>query len=369
VFLDRELERKAEMKLSEETNEEWERRKAVLMGKRSGVVPLSNIKSYFVSIDSGVLYGIMREIGPKFSVSREDFTGENRETHWKRISDSKRLKVSKQNVFTGKIETDGVALCVHDRRLKTDRPVPPLASPVTRDEENKEEERAIQEVEDNDLVVDVTKDEDKKTADPAMQEVEHNDLVVGVTKDEDKKAADPAMQEVEHNDLVVGVTKDENEKTAGPSMQEVEHNDLVVSVTKDENKKAADPAMQEVEHNDLVVGAVKNEENKKAGSEKQKVQDKDVVVGTDPGSTNTITIAAPKRAEDGTYGNLRQKDIRLLTFSRARFYRESGVINATKKIETWNSGMKEHLEAMSEVTSRGADVRAFRKFMEVRVAH
>jgi len=289
------------------------------MGKRSGVVPLSNIKSYFVSIDSGVLYGIMREIGPKFSVSREDFTGENRETHWKRISDSKRLKVSKQNVFTGKIETDGVALCVHDRRLKTDRPVPPLASPVMRDEENKEEERAIQEVEDNDLVVDVT--------------------------------------------------KDKNEKTAGPSMQEVEHNDLVVSVTKDENKKAADPAMQEVEHNDLVVGAVKNEENKKAGSEKQKVQDKDVVVGTDPGSTNTITIAAPKRAEDGTYGNLRQKDIRLLTFSRARFYRESGVINATKKIETWNSGMKEHLEAMSEVTSRGADFRAFRKFMEVRVAH
>jgi hypothetical protein len=164
VFLDRELERKAEMKLSEETNEEWERRKAVLVGKRSGVVPLSNIKSYFVSIDSGVLYGIMRDIRPKFSVSRKDFTGENRETHWKRISDSKRLKVSKQNVFTGKIETDGVALCVHDRRLKTDRPVPPLASPVTRDEENKEEERAIQEVEDNDLVVDVTKDEDKKTS-------------------------------------------------------------------------------------------------------------------------------------------------------------------------------------------------------------
>ena len=294
MFLDRELERKAEMKLSEETNEEWERRKAFLMGKRFDVVPLSNIKAHFVTNDSRILHGIMRDIRPKFSISRKDFTGENRETHWKSIFDSKRLKVSKQNVFTGKIETDGVAFCVHDRRLKTDRPVPPLASPVTRDEENKEEERAIQEVEDNDLVVDVTKDEDKKTADPAMQEVEDNDLVVDVTKD-------------------------------------------------------------------------KNE--KKAGSEEQKVEDKDFVVGTDPGSTNTITIAAPKRAEDGTYGNLRQKDMRLLTFSRARFYRESGVINATKKIETWKSGMKEHLEAMSEVTSRGADFRAFRKFMEVRVAH
>jgi len=44
VFLDRELERKAEMKLSEETDEEWEIRKAVLMGKQLNVVPLCNIK-------------------------------------------------------------------------------------------------------------------------------------------------------------------------------------------------------------------------------------------------------------------------------------------------------------------------------------
>jgi len=44
VFLNRELERKAEMKLSEETNEEWERRKAFLMGKQLNVVPLCNIK-------------------------------------------------------------------------------------------------------------------------------------------------------------------------------------------------------------------------------------------------------------------------------------------------------------------------------------
>jgi hypothetical protein len=44
-------------------------------------------------------------------------------------------------------------------------------------------------------------------------------------------------------------------------------------------------------------------------------------------------------------------------------------MNARKKVVTWNVGMKEHLEALSEVTSRGADFRAFRKFMEVRVAH
>jgi len=46
VFLDRELGRKAEMKLSEEKNEEWERRKAVLMGKRFDAVPMCKIKSH-----------------------------------------------------------------------------------------------------------------------------------------------------------------------------------------------------------------------------------------------------------------------------------------------------------------------------------
>jgi len=99
------------------------------------------------------------------------------------------------------------------------------------------------------------------------------------------------------------------------------------------------------------------------------VQDNNFVVGADPGNTNIVTIAVPKRAEDGTDGNLRQKDMRLLRFSRARYYRESGIMNARKKIETWNSGMKERLEALSEVTSRGADYEAFRRFMEVRVAH
>jgi len=118
VLLDRELEREAEMKLSEETNEEWERRKAFLTGKRVNVVPLGNIKSHFVTIDSAVLHGIMREISPELDVSREEFSGENRETYSKSIFDFKRLKVSKKKVFTGLIETDGVALCVHYRRLK-----------------------------------------------------------------------------------------------------------------------------------------------------------------------------------------------------------------------------------------------------------
>jgi len=200
-------------------------------------------------------------------------------------------------------------MCVHHRRLKTDRPVPPSAAPVTKDEENKEEDPVMQEVEDTEFVVDVTKDEENKEEHPATQEVEDNDLVVDVAKDEDEKKADPSAQEVENNDFMVDAAKHEENKETVPATQEVQENDFVV--------------------------------------------------GLDPGSTNILAIAAPKRAEDGTDGKLRQKDMRVLKLSNARYYRESGTMNARKKTETWNSGMKEHLEAMSEVTSRGADFTAF----------
>jgi len=289
------------------------------MGKRFNGVPLCNIKSLFVGTDSGVLYGIMVGFSPEFKVSREDFTGENRVTYWKSIFDFKPVKVSKQKVFTGLIETDGVALCVHYRRLKKDRPVPPSAAPVTKDAENKEADAATHKVQDNDFMVDAAKDDDEKEAVPETEEMEDDDFVIGATKYEEKKEAVPATQEVQDNDFVIGATK--------------------------------------------------YEEKKEAVLETQKVQDNDFVVGADPGNTNIITIAAPKRAEDGTVGNSRQKDMRLLRFSRARYYRESGTMNARKRIETWNAGRKDHLEALSEVTSRGADFEAFRKFMKVRVAH
>jgi len=83
------------MKLSEEKNEASEIRKAFLMGKQFNVVPLKNIESHCVTIDSRVLQGIMKEISPEFDVSREAFSGENREMYWKNIFDFNRLKVSK----------------------------------------------------------------------------------------------------------------------------------------------------------------------------------------------------------------------------------------------------------------------------------
>ena len=101
----------------------------------------------------------------------------------------------------------------------------------------------------------------------------------------------------------------------------------------------------------------------------QKVQDNDFVVGADPGNATTITNAVPKRAEYGINGNFFQRDMRLLRFSRARYYRESGFTSARKRIEKWNPGTKQHLEAIRDVTSRGADFRAFREFIKTRVAH
>jgi len=63
----------------------------------------------FVTIDSRILHAIMKEISPEFSVSKEEFSGENRERYWKNIFDFKRLRVSKETLFTGMFETDGVA--------------------------------------------------------------------------------------------------------------------------------------------------------------------------------------------------------------------------------------------------------------------
>jgi hypothetical protein len=92
-------------------------------------------------------------------------------------------------------------------------------------------------------------------------------------------------------------------------------------VAKNIDEKDADPATKEVEDDDLVVDAAKHVDEKGADLAMQEVQDHDFVVGADPGNTNIINIAAPKREEDGSDGNLRQKDMRLLRFSRARYYR------------------------------------------------
>jgi len=44
-------------------------------------------------------------------------------------------------------------------------------------------------------------------------------------------------------------------------------------------------------------------------------------------------------------------------------------MNATKESETLSSAVKEHLEVISQVASRGADFEAFLEFIETQAAH
>jgi hypothetical protein len=61
--------------------------------------------------------------------------------------------------------------------------------------------------------------------------------------------------------------------------------------------------------------------------------------------------------------------MRMLRFSTPRFNRESGMIGALRQTEAWNSRLKEHLEAVSKVTSCGADFWTYLEFMETHAAH
>jgi len=180
-FSDRELERKAENEQGVDANEASETRKAELLEKRFNVVLLCEIKSHFVTVDSRALDGIMQEISSGLGVSTNEVTGENRETHWRSIIDSKRLKTSKKKVFTGMFESDGVSICRHYRRLKADRPVRPSASSSANHEENKEADPATQEVEENDFMVGAAKHEDGMEAGPSPQDIEDNDLSLAQT--------------------------------------------------------------------------------------------------------------------------------------------------------------------------------------------
>jgi len=44
-------------------------------------------------------------------------------------------------------------------------------------------------------------------------------------------------------------------------------------------------------------------------------------------------------------------------------------VNTRKKIGTWNAEVEEHLEVVSEVTSRETDSQAFQEFIYFRFAH
>jgi len=81
--------------------------------KRFNIVPICNIKSHFVTIDSYSLYGILKE-NEIIDCSEETFI-ENKEAHWNALFKISQLR-GKDCEFGCAIETDGVSVCFHFQR-------------------------------------------------------------------------------------------------------------------------------------------------------------------------------------------------------------------------------------------------------------
>ena len=80
-----------------------------------GIVPCYSIKRHFICIDTNVVYGIFKEAG-LVNCSKDAF-GRVATDHWHSVFDIHSLQ-GQHNVFTGTIQSDGVAAIVHYRRPK-----------------------------------------------------------------------------------------------------------------------------------------------------------------------------------------------------------------------------------------------------------
>ena len=88
-------------------------RKAILLA------PTAHMRAKFIHIDSSVLYGIMKSL--KMINSNYFVFTDMRDDHWNSVLRWGKYLTSKQKTyasFTGTIQTDGVAICIHYRRPK-----------------------------------------------------------------------------------------------------------------------------------------------------------------------------------------------------------------------------------------------------------
>ena len=85
------------------------------IGKKTfNMVPITSIKSHFISIDTSVLWGILKDAGivscslAVFDVLRVD--------HWRSAFDLSKIVGGSHN-FTHLVETDGISICVHQTKM------------------------------------------------------------------------------------------------------------------------------------------------------------------------------------------------------------------------------------------------------------
>ena len=89
------------------------------IGKGFVIAPVSRIKAIFAHIDTEVLYGILKE--SQVIKSSWSTFNEIRDDQWKSILSYEQYLTKKQRKevkFTGTIQSDGVAVCIHLRRPK-----------------------------------------------------------------------------------------------------------------------------------------------------------------------------------------------------------------------------------------------------------
>jgi hypothetical protein len=81
----------------------------------------------------------------------------------------------------------------------------------------------------------------------------------------------------------------------------------------------------------------------------------DVVVGCDPGRVNIYDMATV--LPDGS--------IKTFVLTRKQYYHDAGINGAKKRSERWNLGIKAHLEALSNVSSKGVSLQNHAAFLAV----
>lgn len=74
------------------------------------IAPICKIKSHFISIDTKVFYGIVKN---SFNIPETNFKAfeESKKEYWNEVFNLGRLK--QNQLFTGTIQTDGVSVCIH----------------------------------------------------------------------------------------------------------------------------------------------------------------------------------------------------------------------------------------------------------------
>ena len=83
--------------------------------KLFNIVPINKVKSHNITIDASVLFGIMKDAEMiKKDMKMKDFDSMEQ---WKSILKFEKF-AGKDCVFTGTINTDGITLCTHFKRLK-----------------------------------------------------------------------------------------------------------------------------------------------------------------------------------------------------------------------------------------------------------